>query len=227
MVDCGPTGIWAKPRHGCRGGGASRCRKWTPDFSHGNGSIGRANRYPRGAILFPAASQSQQTWWFPQRIDNAILLWAVANGAIGLAVFGLTCRFHGSRNGVTPDMLGLRSNAGEILKTLLLAMFICAAFYLLVFASYGIFHVDFRFFFISEAASFPAKMLLVSLEYIPLFFIFYVANSIRVNSASRFEGRKEWVSMLIVGIGNSIGLVMILAIQYACFVYISDQWSPA
>lgn len=170
-------------------------------------------------VLFPAASQSQQTWWFPQRINNAILLWAVVNGAIGLAVFGLNYRFHGRRNGVTPDMLGLRISAGEILKTLLLAVCICVAFYLLVFGSYGIFHVDFRFFFISAAASFPGKILLVSLEYIPLFFIFYVANSIRVNSASRFEGQKEWVSMLIMGIGNSIGLVMILAIQYACFVY--------
>jgi dienelactone hydrolase len=171
------------------------------------------------ATIFPAASQLQQTWWFPQRINNAILLWAVVNGAIGLVVFWLTYRFHGSRNGVTPDMLGLAATRSELLKTLWLALSVSAAFYLLVFASYAAFHVDFRFFFISATAAFPTDMLLVALEYIPLFFIFYFANSVRVNSASRFEGQREWVSMLIMGLGNSVGLLMILAIQYASFAW--------
>jgi hypothetical protein len=168
-------------------------------------------------VLFPAASQAQQTWWFPQRINNAVLLWAVANGGIGLIAFWLTYLYHGRKNGVKLDMLGIRTSTGEILRTLCLAVCVCGAFYVLLFASYAIFHVDFRFFFVSAAASFPTDMMLVSLEYIPFFFIFYLANSIRVNSASRFEGQKEWVSMLIMGLGNSVGLVMILAIQYICF----------
>ncbi len=168
--------------------------------------------------VFPAASQSQQTWWFPQRINNAILLWAVANGTIGLAAFWLSFRFHGRKNGVTADMLGLRTSAGELLRTLGLALSVCAAFYAVLFASYAVFHVDFRFFFVSAAASFPTDMFLVALEYLPLFFIFYFANSIRVNSASRFEGQKEWVSMLIMGLGNSVGLMLILAVQYQSFV---------
>ena len=61
-------------------------------------------------------------------------------------------------------------------------------------------------------------MALVALEYIPFFFIFYLANSIRVNSAGRFQGQKEWVSMLIMGLGNSVGLMLILVIQYTCLV---------
>jgi hypothetical protein len=179
--------------------------------------------------VFPAASQSQQTWWFPQRINNAVLLWAVANGSLGLLAFWLTYRFHGSRNGVKPEMLGIRTSAGEFLRTVCLAACICGSFYLLLFASYAIFHVDFRFFFVSAAASFPTDMILVALEYIPLFFIFYLANSIRVNSASRFEGQKEWASMLIMGLGNSVGLMMILVIQYACFartgtVFWTAEW---
>jgi hypothetical protein len=120
-----------------------------------------------------AASQAQQTWWFPQRINNAVLLWAVANGAIGLGLFYLSYRFHGSRNGVSPEMLGLRTNTREFLKTCALALCILAAFYALLFVSYALFHVDFRFFFISAAASFPPRMGLVALEYIPLFFVFY------------------------------------------------------
>jgi dienelactone hydrolase len=179
--------------------------------------------------VFPAASQSQQTWWFPQRINNAVLLWAVANGILGLLAFWLIHRFHGSKNGVKPEMLGIRTSAAEFLRTVCLAVCICGSFYLLLFGSYTIFHVDFRFFFVCAAASFPSDMMLVSLEYIPLFFIFYLANSIRVNSASRFEGQKEWASMLIMGLGNSVGLIMILAIQYACFartgaVFWTAEW---
>ncbi len=170
-------------------------------------------------VLFPAASQAQQTWWFPQRINNAILLWAVANGAIGLIVFWLQYRFRGRRNGAAPEMLGIATSRQEILKTIGLALCVFGAFYMLLFVSSAAFHVDFRFLFVSAAASFPTDMALVALEYIPFFFIFYLANSIRVNSAGRFQGQNEWVSMLIMGLGNSAGLILILAIQYTCFAF--------
>jgi len=143
-----------------------------------------------------------------------VLLWAVANGIIGLLLFFTTYWLYGKNNGVSPAMWGLRTNARELVKTFCLALAVAVAFYILVFASYGLFHTDFRFFFVSAAASFPTGMLAVALEYIPLFFIFYFANSVRVNSASRFEGEKEWLSMLIMGLGNSVGLVLIIAIQY-------------
>lgn len=72
-------------------------------------------------------------------------------------------------------------------------------------------------------------MLLVALEYIPLFFIFYLANSLRVNAGGRFEGQPEWVSLIINGAANSTGLVLLLVIQYASFaltgtVYWTEEW---
>jgi dienelactone hydrolase len=180
-------------------------------------------------ILFPEASAAQQTWWFPQRVNNAVLLWAVVNGTIGLLLSWLTYRFHGRRHGVTAEMLGLRTSVGELARTAGLALAVFGAFYTLLFASYGLFHTDFRFLFVSAAASFPRNMLIVALEYIPLFFVFYLANSIRVNSASRFEGQREWVSLLVMGLGNSVGLALILAIQYGCFaltgtVFWTTEW---
>ncbi|HEY5492065.1 MAG TPA: hypothetical protein VIK25_12805 [Gemmatimonadaceae bacterium] len=51
-------------------------------------------------VLFPTASGARQTWWFPERINNAVLLWAVVNGRIGLALFWLSFRFHGRKRGV-------------------------------------------------------------------------------------------------------------------------------
>lgn len=181
------------------------------------------------AVLFPQASARIPTWWFPQRINNAILLWAIANGLIGLVTFFLTYQLHGKKNGVTPDMWGIRLPWKELAKTFMLALCVFASFYALLFASYGAFHTDFRFIFVSAAASFPKRMLLVALEYLPAFFIFYLANSIRVNSGSRFDGQKEWLNMLVNGFGNSVGLMMILAIQYSCFastgtIYWKQEW---
>lgn len=181
------------------------------------------------AVLFPEASASRQTWWFPERINNAILLWAVANGIIGLIIFWLNHQFHGKPKGISPEMWGIKTNVKELSQTLCLAVILFAAFYSLVFASYAVFHTDFRFTFVSAAAAFPSKMWLVSLEYIPPFFIFYLANSIRVNGGNRFEGQKEWVSLLINALGNSVGLMMILAIQYVHLaatgtVYWTQEW---
>ncbi|MEY4385163.1 MAG: hypothetical protein RLY20_446 [Verrucomicrobiota bacterium] len=180
-------------------------------------------------VLFPEASSSRQTWWFPQRINNAILLWAVANGIIGLLIFSFTYRFFGKKNGVTPAMWGIRTTPGELTRTLLLALIVFAGFYGLVFASYAAFHTDLRFTFLSAPASFPPKMLLVALEYLPLFFIFYLANSIRVNSANRFAGQREWVNQLINALANSVGLVLILIIQYSHYlatgtVFWTQEW---
>jgi hypothetical protein len=76
---------------------------------------------------------------------------------------------------------------------------------------------------------FQPEMLLVLLIYIPFFFLFFFSNSLRVNGAMRIEGQPEWISMLIGGIGNSLGLILIIIIQYVSFaytgtVYWTDGW---
>jgi hypothetical protein len=169
--------------------------------------------------LFPRASAGEETWWFPERINNAILLWALANAVFGLIVFTLTYQLFGKKHGVTPNMWGIKTTAKELVTSLGLALIVFVAFYGLLFASYTLFHTDFRFVFDSAPASFPSKMFLVSLEYIPLFFIFFLMNSIRVNAASRFEGQNERLNLLINAFANSLGLMLILTIQYIWFAF--------
>jgi hypothetical protein len=123
----------------------------------------------------------------------------------------------------------VQTNARELAKTFSLALTVLAAFYALLFASHKIFHTDFRFMFISATAEFPPKMWLVALEYVPLFLIFYLTNSLRVNGAARFTGQREWVSLLISALGNSVGLLLILALQYSHLaatgtVYWTQEW---
>jgi len=64
---------------------------------------------------------------------------------------------------------------------------------------------------------FQPEMLLVLLMYFPLFFIFFFSNSLRVNGSMRFENQPEWQSRLIAGFANSLGLIMIIVIQYVTY----------
>jgi hypothetical protein len=55
------------------------------------------------------------------------------------------------------------------------------------------------------------------LVYAPFFFVFFLSNSVRANLSLRFSNTPQWRSLLLAGIGNSLGLLLILLVQYATF----------
>lgn len=178
--------------------------------------------------LFIKASTREQTWFFPQRMNNAVMMWAVLNGTVGFLMFWLTYRFHGKQHDVVPEMWGIQVARRELARTLLLAITIFAVYYLLLFTMYYLFHVDYRFLFMGIRVFRPIELLLL-LVYAPFFFIFFLSSSLRVNAAMRTEGQPEWKGMLLAGIGNSLGLLLIVVVQYLTFavtgtVYWTDGW---
>lgn len=178
--------------------------------------------------LFIKASTREQTWFFPQRMNNAVMMWAVLNGTVGFLMFWLTYRFHGKQHDVVPEMWGIQVARRELARTLLLAITIFAVYYLLLFTMYYLFHVDYRFLFMGIRVFRPIELLLL-LVYAPFFFIFFLSSSLRVNAAMRTEGQPEWKGMLLAGIGNSLGLLLIVVVQYVTFavtgtVYWTDGW---
>jgi len=178
--------------------------------------------------LFVDASSRQQTWFFPQRMNNAVMLWAVLNGTLGYLLFFGSYRFFGRKHGVEPAMWGARVSGGELLKTFYLAFILFAAYFMTVFTLYYLLHVDYNFLFMGVRVFRPELLVLLAM-YAPIFFIFFLSNSLRVNGAMRFEGEAEWKSMLRAGIANSLGLLLIVIIQYTVFaatgmVYWTDGW---
>ncbi len=166
--------------------------------------------------LFPEATGREQTWFFPQRMNNGVMLWALFNGLVGFALFYLGYRIHGRKLGATPAAWGIATSPRELLRTFLLAVVLFTAFYALLSVMYAVFHVDYRFLFLGVRVFQPALLLLVPL-YVPVFFVFFVSNSLRVNAGMRFAGQPEWRSMLLAGLGNSLGLLFILLAQYVTF----------
>ncbi|MBT8039300.1 MAG: alpha/beta hydrolase, partial [Gammaproteobacteria bacterium] len=179
-------------------------------------------------VLFVDASSRRMTWFFPQRMNNAVMLWAVLNGTVGFLVFYLSYRLFGRQHGIRPELWGAAIGRHELLRAFLLAVALYLAYYLLLFAVYFVFHVDYNFLFMGVRVFRPA-MLVLLVMYAPLLFIFFLSNSLRVNGAMRFEEQPEWRSMLLAGVANSLGLFLIVLVQYVTFaltgtVYWTDGW---
>ena len=179
-------------------------------------------------IFFEDAANRKLTWFFPQRMNNSVMLWAAFNGIIGILIFLLSFKFFGKNHGVRSDSWGLKINKIDLIKTFVLSIIIFSSFYLFLFLNYFLFHVDYRFWFMGVRI-FQPEMLLILIMYFPLFFIFFFSNSIRVNGAMRFKDQPEWLSILIACFANSLGLIFIIIIQYFTYfntgtVFWTDNW---
>ena len=161
-------------------------------------------------------------------MNNAVMLWAVLNGTVGFIFFWSSYRLFGRHHGISSAMWGLKISRNELLRTLALALLLFTSFFLILFVVYYFFHVDYRFLFMGVRA-FQPELLLLLMMYAPFFFVFFLASSLRANAAMRFEGQPEWRSMLLAGIGNSLGLILIVIVQYVTFaatgtVFWTDGW---
>jgi hypothetical protein len=178
--------------------------------------------------IFVAASTRQLTWFFPQRMNNSVMLWAVLNGTVGFLMFWLSYKYFGLHNGVTPERWGTATSFRELGQTLVLAVMLFVFFFLTLFVVYYFLHVDYRFLFMGVRVFQPELLVLLGM-YVPFFFVFFLASSLRTNAALRFEGQPEWRSMLLGGVANSLGLFLIVIVQYATFaatgmVFWTDGW---
>jgi len=178
--------------------------------------------------LFVDASTRHQTWFFPERMNNAVMLWAVLNGSFGFLLFFSSYRFYGKRHGVLLESWGVATDGRELGRTFILALTLFALFFFFLFGIYYFLHVDYNFLFMGVRVFRPALLALLCM-YAPFFFIFFLSNSLRANGGMRFEGQREWKSMLVAGIANSVGLLLIVIVQYATFaatgtVYWTDGW---
>ena len=178
--------------------------------------------------LFKAAAENQYTYYFPARMMNAVYLWAVVNGAIGICIWVLTTlgenlyyflyqKVKGGESRVDwSKFKGLKVNPLNLLKSFGLAVVLFFLFYGIIAFINVTMHQDFRFMLISASPLTP-RFLLTWLIYLPGFYVFYFSNSIRVNLGIAREGFKEWQVILIGALANSLGLIFIIIINY--FVY--------
>ncbi|MFU8793737.1 MAG: alpha/beta hydrolase family protein [Acholeplasmataceae bacterium] len=178
--------------------------------------------------LFPEASSSVNTWFFPQRMTNAVAVWAVISGLFAMLVFmasraiNLTIKHKQTQSPI--DLKeevrhwGILPGWKNFGKTVLLGLSVVTIYFGLLMIVYGLFKVDYRFIFVMAARRINTKVLLQILIYFPVFFIFYFSNSIRVNAGQMHGHANEKMKLLIAGLTNIAGLFVILLIQYISFI---------
>jgi len=113
-------------------------------------------------------------------------------------------------------------------RTVVLAVTVFLGFYGLLAVVHAVWHVDYRFTFLGARPLQPVVIPQLAM-YVPCFLVFFLSNSLRANSAMRLEGQPEWRSRLMAGFANSLGLLLIIVIQYVTFartgtVFWTEGW---
>ena len=98
-------------------------------------------------IIFQKASNRELTWFFPQRMNNSVMLWATFNGVFGAILFFGSYHLFGRKAGIKKDSWGIKITNIEIVKTFLLGLLVFLIYYGTLNVIHFIFHVDYRFWF--------------------------------------------------------------------------------
>lgn len=180
--------------------------------------------------IFIDATAHKVTTFFPERMNNAIMLWAMVNGLIGFALFfgargvnKLITKLQGrEQSTVGTKMIKSNFNIGFVnfLKTLLCAFLVWCVFYSMVHIADYAFNIDARFTFVAIRET-NIRYLLYALMYLPFFFIFYLSNSVRVNLANQTNNsnKNKFLSYFLAVLGNTLGLFALFAIQYLSIAF--------
>lgn len=163
--------------------------------------------------IFSAAANKQNGWFFPGRMVNGVVLWSLVNGLFGLVLLWISHAISKKHGDDEAKDWGVRMNWVQTGRTLALALLVIVIFYTILAAIYGFFHVDYRLFVVA-ARPLTKRWFLIALAYVPALFLFFLSNSLRVNTSMRFNNQRRWVNWLIIALANSIGLAAIFVIQY-------------
>ena len=165
----------------------------------------------QGVMTVVSAAMGQA--FFTQPSTNFIMLWAVFNGIVGLILFAIYLK-----QDVTPEerhaiYTQLKIGRTDFFLTLLLAITVFVLFYSFVFAGEYFFQTDFRF-WVLGICTFTSDKLLVLLQYLPFYFIYYLSISMTENYVLCADPAKETRNVILSGLANMLGIFVINAAQY-------------
>lgn len=167
-------------------------------YMFGYGPIGKA---------IPSFMHQSPPWF--------IGVWAAACGLFGLLLVWIGSKITGVKADCAAN--GVKIGGKKLGLTIVLALVVVAAAYGLVFAADFFFKTDFRLWVLTLKA-FTVGKLPIILCYLPLFLLYYVPNSIVINSYNFFElGKKPWVNTAVNAIFNALASAIMIVVMYSCF----------
>lgn len=153
----------------------------------------------------------------------AIGMWAAFAGLFAILLMAVSFFAYGKKNGFSARERGVTISLKQLGKTVLLALIVVVVSYGWVFVADYFFKTDFRLWVIAIKAFGVDKVLIALFPYMPLYLVFYVANSVSINCFNLNDlGKKEWVNTAILAVFNALPAIILLALQYVYF-FISGQ----
>lgn len=158
----------------------------------------------------------------PQGAVWIIALWAALNGVVSLIITAVSYLVFGRKNGVDLRAIGVLPGWKKFGQGILLGLIVVASAFLLVFVFAYFFTTDFRLWVLAIPTFTPNK-LGIALIYLPFFLVYFLANSIAINSFSRFAIRgREWGNTAVLALANAIAPIILVIAQYSHFFVTGD-----
>lgn len=178
----------------------------------------------------------EQSALFPQDTTGWVAIWSVCCGLFALTMVILTNVVNRIINAVVykEDAAAHDESVfnvvnvggfGRLVKTIILGALVVIAMYVVLFANWAVWKVDFRFWTFCMKVFEVDIMLPTILRYSVFFGIFYLCNSI-CNQTYRVKNLPEWASIAINAFFNVAGIALVFAIQYGKFCTTGVMWKP-
>ncbi|WP_175986452.1 alpha/beta hydrolase family protein [Microbacterium tenebrionis] len=146
-----------------------------------------------------------------------IAVWAAINGVAAILIMTASYLLFGKKNGVHLRELGIFPGWRKLLHSAALAVVVTAAAYGLVFLADYFFKTDFRFWVVA-LKWFPQDKIWYAFVVLPLFLVYFVANSVALNVFNRFTlGGREWLNTAVLALFNALGPIVLVLAQYLTF----------
>ncbi len=165
---------------------------------------------------FNTFTMSADPW--PQSSPWGISVWAAVTGVFAIILMLLSYYLFGKKNGVSVSDIGVTISVKNALKTILLAVIVVGVTYAWVFFADYFFKTDFRIWVLATKAFDSSKIFVSLFPYLPLFLIYYVAQSVATNAFNyNTLSKRPWVNTAVVAAFSGVAPLVLLLIQYVTF----------
>lgn len=153
----------------------------------------------------------------PQDSVFFIASWAAFNGLAAIVVMIAAYFGFAKKTGMSLRDSGVWPGWKNLGIGVLLGVLTTAAAFTVVFAVDYFFKTDFRLWVLAVKWFGPDKIG-YALVVLPLFLIYFVANSLAINAFNRFKiGGREWINTAILALFNSLAPIVLVVAQYTTF----------
>lgn len=153
----------------------------------------------------------------PQGSVFFIALWAAINGLAAMIIMAGAYLAFARKGGMSLRTSGVLPGWRAFFHGIGLALTSVVAVYAVVFVLDFLFTTDFRFWVIG-IKWFSVDKIGLALFVLPLFLIYFVANSVAINAFNRVTiAGREWVNTAVLAVANSLAPTVLVIAQYSVF----------